>query len=657
MTIFRKIVSKAYVVVFAFIILMAISAHFGLFWGFTYDELFKGKRAVSHPFSIEDAQKIFPEAASMRRLSLDELVIKNVNDEEIGTILHNMPSCEKIIGYASYIPFYIGVDKEKKVVGLVLQDNKETPWFVKKIEETGLLKAWDGVETETAIFQEVDAISKATMTSQAIIDGVRIRLAAYEEVEAERQGLSLGQMALEALAWAFFGLSIFAFLPKSPLAKHRRYVLLASVLVPGFLLTRFLSLDLLENWAIMGIPLSSKLYMVALFVISIFIPLFTGKGYYCVWYCPFGAIQELAGSLTKKKISFTGGTGRFLIKLRMMILIVICLLLLMGVALNLNYVEPFSAFALGSAPMGVLYFALVVLVLSIFIRRPWCNYFCPTGQVLDCVRRGYICESKACGDDEKDSRGTYKVKISEVINLLLVVAIIVILMGQGGVAKLKEAPLTGLDVKLEANKGKASADGAASAGKAKEEVVKKQPVKGIEKMQENQVLKIIHQRKSVRTYTDKVVTKEQFETLVRAAMAAPTARNIQPWQFIVVDDKEKLAKMAEGLPYAKMLDKAPGAIVVCGEIVEHPEEGMDQLWIQDCSAATQNILLAAESMGLGAVWTAAYPYEDRIKVVVETLGLPEDIKPLSVVPVGYPGGDEMPKDKWRADKLHWNEKK
>lgn len=651
MTFFRKIVSKAYVVVFAFVVLMAISAHFGMFWGFTYDELFKGKRATSHPFTIEDAQKIFPEAASMRRLSLDELVIKNVDDEELGSILHNMPSCEKIIGYASYIPFYVGVDKDKNILGLVLQENKETPWFIKKIEAAGLLQAWNGVETEAAIFHKVDAVSGATMTSKAIMDGVRLRMAAYEEVEAERQGLTFGQMAIEALAWGFFGVSIFAFLPKSPLAKRRRYVLLGAVLVPGFLLARFLSLDLLENWAITGIPLSSKLYMVALFVISIFVPLFTGKGYYCAWYCPFGAAQELVGSFRKKKISFSGGTGRFLIKLRIMILIVVCLLLLMGVALNLNYVEPFSAFAVRSAPAGVLYFALVVLILSIFIRRPWCNYFCPTGQVLDCVRRGYNCEGKECQSDEKDSRGTYKVKISEVINLLLVVVIIVVLMGQGGVSERKAAPLTGAEARIEGGKPKAAA------AKTEEAVAKKQPVKGAEKMQENQVLRVIHQRKSVRTYTDRAVTKEQFETLVRAGMAAPTARNIQPWQFVVVDDKEKLAKMAEGLPYGKMLDKAPGAIVVCGEIVEHPEKGMEQLWVLDCSAATQNILLAAESMGLGAVWTAAYPYEERMQVVSEVLGLPEEIKPLSVVPVGYPGGDEKPKDKWKAEKLHWNEKK
>ncbi|NCB47719.1 nitroreductase family protein [bacterium] len=174
-------------------------------------------------------------------------------------------------------------------------------------------------------------------------------------------------------------------------------------------------------------------------------------------------------------------------------------------------------------------------------------------------------------------------------------------------------------------------------------------------LSENQTLKIIHQRKSVRNFEEKPVTKEQFETLVRAAMAAPTARNSQPWQFIVVDDREKLNKMAEGLPYAKMLEKAAGAVVVCGDIKIATDLGVEKLWEHDCSAATQNLLLAAESMGLGAVWTAAHPYEERVNVVKDVLSLPDGIIPLCVVPVGYPTGVDKPKDKWKPERLHWNE--
>jgi nitroreductase len=170
---------------------------------------------------------------------------------------------------------------------------------------------------------------------------------------------------------------------------------------------------------------------------------------------------------------------------------------------------------------------------------------------------------------------------------------------------------------------------------------------------ESAVLKIIHQRKSVRNYTDKKVSREQLETLVRAGMAAPTAANKQPWAFIAIDDRKMLDTLAEGLPYAKMLKQATSAIVVCGDMTK-AFEGFEQIfWVQDCSAASENILLAAESMGLGAVWTAVYPAEDRMKYVVGVLGLPKHIIPLNVIPVGYPVGVDKPKDKWKPENLHW----
>ncbi|MBE6239831.1 MAG: nitroreductase family protein, partial [Bacteroidales bacterium] len=120
------------------------------------------------------------------------------------------------------------------------------------------------------------------------------------------------------------------------------------------------------------------------------------------------------------------------------------------------------------------------------------------------------------------------------------------------------------------------------------------------------VLENIHSRKSVRQYTSEPVSEEQVETMLRAAMAAPSAVNFQPWRFVVVTERAELDAMAEILPYAKMLKQSPLAIVVCGETVwmggnENP------YWQQDCAAATQNLLLAAEALGLGAVWTGVYP--------------------------------------------------
>ena len=166
------------------------------------------------------------------------------------------------------------------------------------------------------------------------------------------------------------------------------------------------------------------------------------------------------------------------------------------------------------------------------------------------------------------------------------------------------------------------------------------------------VLENIHNRKSVRQYTPEPVSQEHIETMLKAAMAAPTAVNYQPWRFVVVTDRAQLDEMAELLPYAKMLKQAPLAIVVCGETVwmggnENP------YWQQDCAAATQNLLLAAEALGLGAVWTGVYPNETLYPKLHDFLNLPPEVQPFCAIPIGHPAGDDKPKDKWKPENIHY----
>lgn len=168
------------------------------------------------------------------------------------------------------------------------------------------------------------------------------------------------------------------------------------------------------------------------------------------------------------------------------------------------------------------------------------------------------------------------------------------------------------------------------------------------------VMENIFARKSVRHYKTDAngaplqISKDTLEQIVKAGMAAPTGKNKQPWEFFIVDDREPMLKLAEKLPYAKMLSGASAAIVVLG----NPNES--GTWHLDCSAATQNILLAIESLGLGGVWTAGYPYEDRIASMKEALNIPDPYIPLSLVPIGYPLKEEQPKDKWKPERVHYN---
>ena len=166
------------------------------------------------------------------------------------------------------------------------------------------------------------------------------------------------------------------------------------------------------------------------------------------------------------------------------------------------------------------------------------------------------------------------------------------------------------------------------------------------------VLENIHSRKSVRQYTSEPVSSEQVETLLKAAMAAPTAVNYQPWRFVVVTERAELDEIAGILPYAQMIKQTPVAIIVCGETTWMGGEE-NPYWQQDCAAATQNILLAAEALGLGAVWTGVYPNRDLYPKLHDYLGLPENVQPMCCIPIGHPAGETKPRDKWKPEKIHY----
>lgn len=171
---------------------------------------------------------------------------------------------------------------------------------------------------------------------------------------------------------------------------------------------------------------------------------------------------------------------------------------------------------------------------------------------------------------------------------------------------------------------------------------------------ENQAINNIMTRVSVRNFTGEKISDEQIETLLRAGMAAPSAINKQPWAFVVIKDEAILAKLGEALPYSRCSNKPAIAIIPCGDLSKAIPGEMAGFWINDVSAATENILLAAHAMGLGAVWTGLHPDMNRAKMVQEMLGMPEHIIPLCIVPVGIPAENPDVKDKFNTDNIHYN---
>jgi nitroreductase len=161
-------------------------------------------------------------------------------------------------------------------------------------------------------------------------------------------------------------------------------------------------------------------------------------------------------------------------------------------------------------------------------------------------------------------------------------------------------------------------------------------------------------RVSVRQFTGDSISQQQLDTLLHCAMAAPSAMNSQPWAFIVVTDRAVLDQIGAQLPYSRCANNPACAIIPCGDLTKAIEGEGQNFWINDVSAATENLLLAAHAMGLGAVWTGIHPGQERINILKEILALPEHIIPLCVVPVGVPAEQPEVKNKYKEENIHYN---
>ena len=166
----------------------------------------------------------------------------------------------------------------------------------------------------------------------------------------------------------------------------------------------------------------------------------------------------------------------------------------------------------------------------------------------------------------------------------------------------------------------------------------------------NSTLESIFRRRSIRKYTDQPVEPEKLNLLLKAAMAAPSAMNCRPWEFVVVTDPEKLAQFRKRLIFGNR--NAPMAIVVCGNPSLSVNPAAWLFWVQDCSIATENLLIAAASLGLGTVWVGVHPVAEFMRVVREVAGLPKHVKPLGLIYVGYPAEEKQARTQFDEKRVH-----
>lgn len=164
------------------------------------------------------------------------------------------------------------------------------------------------------------------------------------------------------------------------------------------------------------------------------------------------------------------------------------------------------------------------------------------------------------------------------------------------------------------------------------------------------IMEFIYQRRSVRKYQDKQVDKETLTLLLKAAMSAPSACNNKPWEFIAVSEDKPMESLRDSLHFGKY--NAPAAIVVCGNM-KLAKGGYEKYWVQDCSAAMENILIAASGLGLGAVWIGVYPLPSVIEPLCEALSIPEYVVPLGVAYIGYPEEEKEARTQYNEKRIYW----
>ncbi|MDD2636099.1 MAG: nitroreductase family protein [Bacteroidales bacterium] len=522
------------------------------------------------------------------------------------SVLLTMPYCKDIKGYGGCVPLAIVFHPNDKIRELVLLENSETKSYLNCLNNEKFFENWNGLTAKEAIKTNVDAVSGATYTSKAVIESCKQRLSLFTKTKADKSQMNWVNILGIVASFLFLIFAVYSFLMPQKASRFRIFLLIASVGILGFWQGNFLSLALFDKWLIGGVKVLPHIVLIIVLILTVLLPLITNKSFYCQFVCPFGAAQELVGKLNKRKITFSQNLRKLLTKIRFLFLFVIFVMLVVAVDFSLEDFEPFSAFNYKFASASTLIIALVVLFLSIFINKPWCRFFCPTGGLISLL---YGKSNKSEGK---------KISVSLLLNIIFGLTILVLIYFN---------------------------------------FVKPDNVNDVKTNNEtiimNNTLDVIHNRKSVRHFTDEPVTKEQLEIIVKAGMAAPSARNLQPWTFVVVTERQKLNDLADALPYAKMLLQAQAAIVVCGDMNKAATEVDSTYWVQDCSAATQNILLAVESLKLGAVWTATFPYLERMNPVIEILDLPDNIRPLNVIPIGVPTGEDKPKDKWKPENVHW----
>ena len=335
---------------------------------------------------ISEIQGIFPQAEQIQFLDTSYFAVKNAEDETIGSVLLSSPYSDGIKGYAGKTPLLIALNSEGKIIQIKLLANHETPGFLKRVINSGFMESWNGLTVDEALLKNVDAVSGATYSSKGIQNSLKARLAAVSRQNIDK---TTDNSALwpNICILLIVILALICFFNPQKTKILRLITLLLSIGIIGFWRNASMSMLKFYSWLTAGISWPLEWALIVIFAFAVLLPLFTGRAFYCTYLCPMGALQEMAGKACKKKVPLPKTATTILLVIRKLFLLTLLILVAVNAGIDLAFVEPFSVFSVRSITLFSIVFAAVVLIFSTFINRAWCRFLCPTGLLLELVRK------------------------------------------------------------------------------------------------------------------------------------------------------------------------------------------------------------------------------------------------------------------------------
>lgn len=574
---------------------------------------------LSVPF--ERITYLFPAAASVQRNDSPEQPspVLDAQQSLLGYVVATSPYSDEFIGYGGTIPMLVALDKELKVTGIHVLANSETPSFIEELragtEESGgkgLFDSWTGLSAEEAAAKKVEAVSGSTLSSNAIIHGVQKRLALLSSQQSASGGLGVKEMVAWGLGGLLILLALASFFWPGKLRKFRPYLLGANVAVLGFWMGSLLSLSLFDNWVHNGVAWWVSPVVAGIGLLGLLLPVMTDKAYYCVYVCPFGSAQELLGMVNKKKWIPKGRLATALRAGPKVFVAVVVSLLVLGVGFDLADVEPFAAFLFGSASVYALVLAGLFLALSLLTPRPWCKYACPTGEILETLRRSDAPKPAAAAQAGSKGKGE-SMKAKDIVILVLALLLVVV------VSKPQVESWVGEEVRTQG------------------------------------ALAVLEENRPITNFTGESISRDVVDRVVKAGLSAHSAKKKRPCDIWVTQERSRIDALAAMYEEEEkeLLRNASAALVVVG-MPSKGAGGETGFWIQDCAAASQALLYSASAQGVGAVWLGLYPDEEMAANVAKALELPDFAKPVALLPLGVPLKSDPSREGVDVNKVHWN---